>query len=260
LRVKDSYFQSPKAGSSDDEYEDAYDRDFPDGEELVRHELRFAVADGATESYLSRDWAQCLVRGFCRTSGVRLDKVLAEALACWKLSLARYEESRAEIGRPMQWYEEAKLSQGAHATFLGLQFREVRGNDRRGRWQAVAIGDTCLFQVRREKLTKAFPLERAEDFNSTPSLVPSRPIRPGAVPNLTQRAVGTWESGDEFYLATDALSAWFLARYERQEAPWRTLRNLDPDQPPEFANWVNSLRSDHLMRNDDVTLVRIEVA
>jgi hypothetical protein len=71
---------------------------------------------------------------------------------------------------------------------------------------------------------------------------------------------GDWRAEDAFYLATDALSAWFLADNEAGRRPWETLRDLGTaDAPLSFADWVRMLRSRGVMRNDDVTLVRLTI-
>ncbi len=59
---------------------------------------------------------------------------------------------------------------------------------------------------------------------------------------------------------TDALAAWFLAQAEQGERPWSIIRDLDTcDQANEFADVVSDLRTSRLLRNDDVTLIRIDV-
>ena len=51
----------------------------------------------------------------------------------------------------------------------------------------------------------------------------------------------------------------FLRRSSVMKLPWRALRDLDTDELPPFPDWVEHLRNQRLMRNDDVTLVRVEV-
>lgn len=259
MRLRVSYFALPKAGNSSDEYEDAYYPVYPDTEDVVRDRFRFGVADGASEGYLSRHWAQCLARSFHRSSGLLFEEIFLSALDRWDRWLPRYLEARARGGRPVQWFEAAKLAQGAFATLLGIQLRSRRGNEHAGRWVAVALGDTCLFQVRGDSLIASFPLARAEQFDITPNLVPSKPVRQEVVPSFARRVVGTWQHGDSFFLMTDALAAWFLREVECGEAPWRILGDLDTDEVPPFADWVEDLREHRLMRNDDVTLVRVDV-
>ena len=259
MRVRVSYFTITKAGNSESEYEDAFYPVFPSTEDITRDRFRFSVADGATEGYLSGDWANFLVRSFHRASSLRFDETFEVALRRWNAWLPRYFEARARAGRPVQWFDEAKLAQGAFATFLGIQFRSRRGDDSAGRWGAVALGDTCVFHVREEVLVAAFPLDRAEAFDITPNLVPSKPSRFDIVRTFARQTGGEWKHGDAFFLATDALAAWFLGEAERKQAPWRILRDLDTEEQPPFADWVHDLRERKAMRNDDVTLLRVEV-
>jgi hypothetical protein len=60
-------------------------------------------------------------------------------------------------------------------------------------------------------------------------------------------------------LATDALSAWFLAETEAGAMPWRTLADIDTEAIESFPKWIDGLRSDGVMRNDDVTLTRVDI-
>lgn len=259
MRLRVSYLALPKAGNSEDEFEDAYYPIHPSTEGIVRDRFRFGVSDGATEGYLSRHWANCLVQSFQGASSVGFDETFARALERWARWLTNYLELRARNSRPLQWFEEAKLEEGAFATLLGVQFRSRPGNQHSGGWAAVALGDTCLFQVRSECLKVAFPVSQANYFDNTPPLVPSKPKREDIVSSFAHRATGDWEHGDAFFLATDALSAWFLTAVELGQAPWRILRDLDTDEQPPFPEWVRVLREERLMRNDDVTLVRVEI-
>jgi hypothetical protein len=69
-----------------------------------------------------------------------------------------------------------------------------------------------------------------------------------------------WERGDSFYLATDAIAAWFLRANEIGGRPWEALRDMDTvDAELDFAGWVDERRDLGEMHNDDTTLVRIEM-
>lgn len=69
-------------------------------------------------------------------------------------------------------------------------------------------------------------------------------------------AEGTVAEGDDFFVCTDALAAWFLARAEQGGWPWETLRDLTEIG---FAEWVSKARQTSGLRNDDVTLVHLDV-
>src|SRR5262249_29093281 len=114
----------------------------------------------------------------------------------------------AEVtGRPLPWYAEAKLAQGAFATFLGLRIEQcTEGN----RWHAVAVGDSCLFHLRQDCLCQAFPVACSEHFGSWPWLIGSRDLAADVEQTKEVHAVGDWQEEDRFWLMTDALAQWFL--------------------------------------------------
>lgn len=239
-----------KAGNSETEYEDAF---WPKGRLSgeTRKELSVAIADGATESSFSGIWARQLVRAYCRgkLSSDNLRDSLVEKQRAW----ARFVEQK-----PLPWYAEEKVKKGAFSTILGLSLRdrdEVRGS---GLWEALAIGDSCLVQMRGENLLASFPLSAAADFTNTPFLVGSSPEANAGIDSEVRTLSGDWQSGDKFYLMTDAIAAWFFREVEKSKAPWLALRDLETDELP-FHPWVDELRNTHKMRNDDVTLYRIDI-
>lgn len=247
MHVDVSTLWVPRAGSTVAQYEDAF---YPpaDGPRHARR-LRFAVADGASESMLAGLWAGLLVRTWCKARRRRLPQILDLAKAAWDVELAAYLEDRDRNDRPIQWFEEPGLEKGAFATLLGVAFATTSATA--GTWEATAIGDSCLFQVRGGELLSAFPSKSSSEFDSTPKLVPSRADAPAA-----DAERGDWHTGDTFVLATDAVAAWFLREYEHGGAPWDELASLEPAG---FPSWVAARRRQRALRNDDVTVLRIEV-
>jgi hypothetical protein len=69
-------------------------------------------------------------------------------------------------------------------------------------------------------------------------------------------AVGSVAEGDDFFVCTDALAAWFLSRAEEGGRPWETLRDLADIG---FAQWASEARRTSGLRNDDVTLVHLDI-
>jgi hypothetical protein len=249
-------FWMQKAGNAEPEYEDAF---WP-SKLLNRQEsrsLRFAIADGATETSFSKIWAKQLVQAFC--SGDSSPSPWADLLARlpalqrrWLLGVSR---------RPLPWYVEAKIAAGAFAALLGLQLSvdEVAGN-KGGAWDAIAVGDCCLAHIRGETVVNFFPILNSQSFNSRPMLLSSNPAYNGSAAEHLLAIRGRWLSEDAFYLMTDALAAWFLSQVEAGRKPWVILRDLDTnDQLRDFCTLVCDLRADKLLRNDDVTLLRLDV-
>ena len=122
-------FHLPKSGNSAEEYEDAFAASPEHG--------RFAVADGASESSFAGLWARLLVEGFVKEARKPWEET------GWLKPL--HERWAAEVNRrPLPWYAEMKRQEGAFATLLGFALRSP------DHWRAVAVGDSCLIQVRGE--------------------------------------------------------------------------------------------------------------
>jgi hypothetical protein len=149
-----------------------------------------------------------------------------------------------------------KRDLGAYATLLGVGVR--LSPSRPGRWQAVAVGDSCLVRVRDGVAPRAFPLSKSTDFGNQPRLLGSRPGAAScqAAPVLSR---GVCRAGDRLFLMTDALAQWFLLRCESKRRPWEELGRVLADQDPEraFTAWVEEQRDTDQLRNDDVTLLAL---
>jgi len=224
-------FSLPKSGSTREECEDVLAYDAKCG--------RIAVADGATESSFSGSWARALVEGFIRQGPP------GRSLEHWLRGLRSEWVSKIDW-QALSWYAEEKARQGAFATLLGLQVKYGA----RPTWQAYAIGDTCLFRIRRGALVSVFPLESSANFGSTPDLLQSV-HDPTSIDRFAVEK-GVLSQFDEFFLATDALANWFLTQAEQGQHPWEPLRAVDTDEA--FEALVSQLRDTGAMRNDDVAL------
>jgi hypothetical protein len=160
--------------------------------------------------------------------------------------------------KPLPWYAEEKVRKGAFSTVLGLTLEDQDKNGGSGVWKALAVGDSCLVQIRNEMLLSSFPLSSAAEFTNSPFLLGSSPEANTGIDSEVRSMTGDWQSGDRFYLMTDAIAAWFFREVENNQAPWHALGDLDTDELP-FRPWLDELRTTHQMRNDDVTLYRIEL-
>jgi hypothetical protein len=234
-------FHLPKGGYSREEYEDAFAADPRAG--------RFAVADGAAESSFAGLWARLLVDGFVRPEPE------TEPAGPWLDGLRRGWAAAVDQG-PLPWYAEIKRAEGAFAAFLGLEIgRAAEGGD----WRAWAVGDSCLFQVRARALRASFPLTRGDEFSNQPCLLGSRTGSRLATP--PRRGRGRWQTGDRFLLMTDALAQWFLRQATAERKPWEEVGRLRDEGVGEarFRAWVEGLRDGGGLRNDDVTLLVIDL-
>lgn len=265
-------FWLAKAGNTAAEYEDA----FHGKSSGCPPRAIVAIADGATESLLSRNWANLLTKRFVRhwEQAANPSEWLAETIQTWQYDKREYLRRRERSSNPVQWYEEPGLEAGAFAALLGFQLSMLDQPAANAAdtmlWNATAIGDCCLFQIRGDDFICAFPLNESVGFNNRPFLLSSNPARNGDVVQRIASAGGKARQGDRFYLLTDALAAWFLRTYEQGEYPWQELDefaranaaqadNTAPPENPAFTAWIEAQREAHRLRNDDVTLIRIEI-
>ncbi|MBI2804651.1 MAG: protein phosphatase 2C domain-containing protein [Planctomycetes bacterium] len=256
------HFWLPKRGNTREEYEDAAAGNTEIG--------RFAIADGASESSYAGTWARILVEGSISAPTLELEPWIAALRDRWL----------TELGKgPFPWYSETKIAEGAFATLLGLNLEKKRRCCREFVvWDAIAVGDGCVFQVRRERLIRSFPLVSFEEFDNSPGLVCSRPVRPAFANGLERTTKNRLcKPGDVLLLMTDALAMWFLQRESEGKNPWEELKPLlkwpekkaafttwnEPREGPAhlritaFEAWIEERRLRQELRNDDVTLLAI---
>ena len=281
IRVRGRAVQ--KAGNAPGEYEDAF---FPRDPYMTEARgFRAAVADGATETSYSGEWARELAEGYCRQrlDVDRIEETLPRLQGRWNQGL---------VGTNLPWYAQEKLRAGAYSSLVGLTIgdrlftteaqraqrnTEVGGSARgrppsaaerrverygrefEGAWKAVAAGDSCLFHLRAQRLLCSFPIAQAEEFSNHPALLSSLPAHNSEAPNLLRRVSGTWRSGDTFVLATDAVAHWLLDRDQEDNPAFASL-SATMGCPNRFARWVGDLRTSGAMRNDDVTVLEIDIS
>ncbi|WP_194909164.1 hypothetical protein [Catenulispora rubra] len=261
-----SRFLVPKDGHDADQCEDALVvSPLVECDQPIADAFLAVLCDGASESLLARDWARLLAEELAsrverrpRTVGspTAAANAIAAAARGWDSWLASYLERRENGGKPVAWYEKPGLERGAYATALAVS---VRADEKRWRWNAAALGDTCLFHVRGDRLLYAFPVSDPVDFGVTPALAGSRNHDAALLARHVKVAAGECESGDALFMATDALAAWFLTSTATGKQPWNLLREFAGREPSEFEDFIASLRSVGDMRNDDVAFVHFDI-
>lgn len=259
-------FRLQKAGNLFEECEDkSYPKCLNKKQEVRRiaaqHRFAFGIADGATESMLSREWAEILVKAFCRSRDSQMDIrfVVEKASEDWSFWIKDYIAKRERRNKPIKWYEEPGLKAGSFSTLLGLVFVDLDGFTG-GTWQALAVGDSCLFHIRDGSLIQDFPIESSSAFGNRPSLIASNPARNRNLIESCNVTSGEWLAHDRFYLMTDALACRFMQESDAGNSPWLSYPFVNDNKAADFEIWVDGLRMAKKMKNDDVTLIAIEVA
>ena len=264
MRAFVSKFWTSKAGTSALDYEDASAVEpaaDTDGQFTGKH-LSAAVADGASEAMLAQQWATTLVQSFVAAPpATGMLDVLTGAVAGWENQLERYRAEREHAEKPIEWWEEPGIERGSYATVVGARFTDSsKSRGQRGRFDAWALGDACLFQVRDDEVIVAFPIDDPATFGASPALVPSRPPDMSMVEKHLVHLSGDWRAGDLLLMCTDALALWFLQQAADGGKPWHVLRDLGTDGGPgNFHTWVDERRASGELRNDDTTLLRLDI-
>jgi len=267
MNINYSHFWLQKAGNLASAYEDDFfPYNYPFGI-IPRNPKydRYAIADGASTAYLSGLWARILVEDFgsyddeiTKTNFFDLVQTLILNKKWNSIVLPDYIKKREDEGKPLSWYDEMALQNGAASTFLEISF-SLEENKLRDTFSSLAIGDSCLFQVRNNELVIKFPLISSADFDNSPLLISSDPKRnlnlEENIPYLENQSIIT---GDQFFLMTDALASWFFQEHEHGGKPWEIIRARVVDQSS-FSDWIEQLRENKLMRNDDVTLMILKI-
>ena len=231
----------PKLGHDASECEDAIAID--------TQTCRFAVADGATEAFDARNWAQRLAQGWVKTEST----LTAEEFRKWVVPEGR-ELHDSWNGLSLSWYSEEKARTGSFAAFVGVEIHLETGSPS---WQAIALGDACLLHCRRGALVKSLPLSHSESFNTAPVLVASDcSLHENAMQSLVIDS-GSCESGDVLLLMSDGIAAWYLQRLETNDLDVDELiRSMQDD---ELSRFLVDERLAGRIRNDDLAVVRIEI-
>lgn len=221
----------PKDGRTEEENEDR----------AAAGLFRFALADGATDSGRAEVWAELLVKAFVSSWPTPVDIFDARVLDSLRLSW------RNEVYREgLPWHAEWKLdTRPAAATFAGVAVDQPSRS-----YTAVAVGDCCVFHIRRAALVSAGPIADWRNFGSRPDLV--RAASSDISPLSAQwRYEAAYQCGDALVLATDALAKFLLRQHERT-------RKVDIDEygvgSDSFADWVAAARGLEELDNDDTTI------
>lgn len=248
-------YSFPKDPTAPQEWEDAAAYSVRSG--------RFAVADGATESYRSGEWAELLVRAYIASfppsvtpafpEGGAVEPGRQQVIQKWfGDQVRRWHEHAAEATN--WWGRDAEKAKPPSATFAGLQFTAGPGAGLS--WEACAFGDCCLFQIRSRRIKLSFPLSAQDQFNKSPDLVTTAPGRVEGSLATLRTWTGRAFPGDMFVLASDALSACLLRLPESEPSLAGRIGFFGSG---EFARLMTELRKADAIEVDDVAMVVVAV-
>ena len=246
LKLTTKPFSTHKEAETPDDRQDAYCWNDENG--------CYAVADGATRSFFPKEWATLLVEHFCENTD------LSSVKTDWKdwispIQQKWYEQIEEKVSERNLFYltNSFNSQESAVSTFIGIEF-----NKDNGEWEAMIVGDSCLFHESGSRF-KSYLIENSAAFTNHPEVFASFAKDDYSEPTFIH---GSTNPGDTFILATDALAKWILEHEEtgKLDAALDRLKAIRMDE--EFYQFVHEARHNEAIRlvNDDVTLMLISVA
>ncbi|OGD44934.1 hypothetical protein A3K69_08530 [Candidatus Bathyarchaeota archaeon RBG_16_57_9] len=254
MKLISSLFTIPKRGSVPSENEDFY---FQHDAEISRDHQTVAIADGASEGFLSKLWSKILTVSYVNFDRTDLDirQFTDFCIDVYEHQRERYVQRRTEKNNPLKWFEENLMAKGSFSTLLGVSFSNSTPEG--GYWRSISVGDSCLFQIR-ESVIESFPMNDSSAFGNSPELISSNPAYNQDLESKVKVKTGSFLFGDSFYLMTDAVANWFITQNAEGKRPWAILEELL--ETDGLKDYVNHLRGEGSLKNDDVTIARVKLA
>lgn len=211
---------------------------------LVDRANRFALSDGASDSFNSKLWAELLANRFVVDPGVSPE---------W-ISGALIDYEAAHDISSMSWSKQAAFERGSFATLLGGEY--LPDHDA---VELLAIGDSVAVLIENDRMVVAWPFEDPDRFKERPSLL-----------STVQRHNAFIEMGDfwsqhgttlhldkltapRLLCMTDALGEWALRSARGDGERLLELASVRSEQ--QLAELVLRERAEKRMRVDDSTLL-----
>ena len=230
----------PKHGHSLVECEDAF--------ACNRTTRRFAVADGATESFDAASWAQRLATKWVNSS----DLLTEEDIWSWLKSEGQvHNDSWDRLDLP--WYSMEKRRAGSFAAFVGVEIHDDKS------WNALALGDSCLVHCGTSNVQMMFPVSSSIDFGSAPVLAPSCTELNIHARSAIALKTGKLDDGDKLLLLSDAIAAWYIGLNEQQDhKTWSDFDDLlSQGDKTALSDFLELERATGRLKDDDVAIVCI---
>ena len=126
----------------------------------------YAIADGVTHSFFPKEWAALLVEHFCENTDLSVAKTdwcawIASSQQKW------YEQVEEKVNERNLFYltNSFNTREPAASTFIGINF-----NKDNTEWEAMIVGDSCLFH-KSDSGFKSYLIENSADFTNTPGFL-----------------------------------------------------------------------------------------
>lgn len=244
MAVISKHFTTHKRGENDEDIQDSICINEENG--------RFALSDGVSQSFLPRILADILTEAYVNATD-DISFPPSDLPEIFKNRRDAYFSTRDEFGNALQELVEEDYKTGA-ATFVGLEFRG-------GHVSWKVIGDSCLFIIPddgniqcicSEKVTVDASGSIHVAFGNHPAQIQSNGNVYGHfITGSIQKACG-W-----YILMSDAISMWFIERYNKGFNEAQKLFSLDGNGA--FEILIEEEYQAKRIKSDDCSVILIRV-
>lgn len=242
MRLMPQLFTVPRVGDRQEENCDA----------SATNELNqaFAIADGASQSFNSGEWARLVTSRWVTIDSLSGIRHVAESCSPdWHVL------SNSELNSlPPDSLIREKMAQGSSATFGGVRLVRIAGGDY---WEITTVGDVLVVATSRKSdgtrcvwRTYPFPIGSQFGEGAPHQVTTDAPFVRSTVSTAMERD----SPGLEFVLMTDAIARRIFTELTRNINITELLPFLNQDRQT-FIEWVDTERSCNRLDDDDSTVL-----
>ena len=213
-----------------------------------------ALADGMSQSYQQKIWANLLVNAFASNVDFILNnESIKELSKQWRDSVSKYIEQLKANNAPeylVIMNENAlAMHKSAGATFLGIRFNN-------NQWGGNVLGDSCLIEIKNGHILRILTSQQGDEFDNHPDYFDSDSSKEGR--GFPLQIDGEITAQTTILLVSDPFSDFLNGKKKEGKEEVYIKELLAVDSHEKFEALVARWRNTYGMHNDDSTLIIIE--
>ena len=222
---------------------------------VVDETLRFAISDGASQSFNSGLWSRLLVQAWVDTDErPTIERLAADCSTKW------VSQSTQEVSDiPNNALLITKMKDGSSATFGGIRW--ISDATTGGFWEAILVGDVLLLVTHTDSkgattVQSTAPYVKPADFPTSPDQLRTSP------PHLSRKAETLHlrnRDGLGFVLLTDAVARYAISLCARGTDLFSIFPFFSSSES-EFRTWVGNLRNLGQIEDDDSSILFVQTS
>ena len=213
-----------------------------------------ALADGMSQSYQQKVWADLLVKSFVKKQDfVPNIESIKELSVLWRNSVVdlieQMKSSNAHEYLIIMNENALATHKSAGATFLGIRFN---GN----KWEGDVLGDSCLIVLQDNRIKDILTSQDGDEFDNHPDYFDSDSSKTGK--GTPKQINGIVDANTSIMLVSDPFSDFLNEKRKEGKDEEYVKELLQVTNHDEFEELVGKWCKEFGMHNDDSTLIIIE--